>query len=384
MRIVLAGGGTGGHLMPGVAMAQRIKREDPEAHVLFIAGDREMEIRTLNRYGLEARHTTARPLTMNPATWPAFVSGGLKVLRQSYRTIAEFGPDVALGLGGNASFFPLIAARLQRIPIVLLEQNVIPGKVTRRLAPFAEEVACQWPESIRHFGVKVKARITGNPIREEILAATREEAIERLHLDQGKKTLLVTGGSQGAHPLNEMMIACAGKLASRAPELQVIHLSGRSDHEAVGRAYQQAGIGAETAQFLDDVALAYAAADLAISRAGGTTIAELTVHGVPCILVPYPHATDNHQLHNARALAGAGAAMVLEQSQFTPERLVGMICDIINNPGLTKRMHTACTAVGRPDAADEVLRTLHGCACIQVTNDAIEALRPEQPVKEHT
>ena len=120
MRIVMAGGGTGGHLMPGVAMAQRIKREDPEAHVLFIAGDREMEIRTLNRYGLEAIHMTARPLSMNPVTWPAFVIGAVKTLRQSYRTITEFGPDAAVGLGGNASFFPLVAARLQRIPIVLL------------------------------------------------------------------------------------------------------------------------------------------------------------------------------------------------------------------------------------------------------------------------
>ncbi|NQT20736.1 MAG: hypothetical protein HQ592_13595 [Planctomycetes bacterium] len=231
--------------------------------------------------------------------------------------------------------------------------------------------------------MNVKARITGNPIRREVLAGTRKEAIEKLHLDHEKNTLLVTGGSQGAHALNQMMISSAAGLAAQAPGLQVIHLCGRRDHEAVAAAYQQAGIRAETMQFLDDMAIAYAAADLALSRAGGTTIAELAARAVPAILVPYPYAADDHQLHNARALANVGAAMVLEHSEFTPERLVGMICNVINNPQLRKRMQTAGTAVGRPNAADEVLRTLHSCACTQVTSDAVEALRPEHTVKEH-
>jgi len=384
MRIIIAGGGTGGHLMPGIALAQKITQEDLESRVLFLASDREADIRTLSRYGIEAMHLAARPAGRNPAAWPALIIGGLKLIRQCHRIIGDFAPDAAVGLGGYASFFPMVAACLQRVPLVLLEQNVIPGKATRRLAPFAAEVACQWQETVRHFGVKVRTQAAGNPIREEILAGGHEEAIEQLHLAPGVKTLLVAGGSQGAHAINRMMIACAADLAARAPGLQIVHLTGHRDRETVADAYEQAGLRAEAVAFLDDMSLAYRAADFALSRAGGTTIAELAACGIPSILVPYPHAANAHQAHNARCLAEAGAAVVLQQDDFTPERLVGIICKFLTDEKLRTRMRTACFALGRPNAADTIYEMLGNYAQTQTSNNAAQAMSPQPAAKENT
>jgi len=384
MRIILAGGGTGGHLMPGIALAQRIRAEDDGAAVLFLCSDRESDKLTLTRYGFDAHPLPSKPLSLDPTGWPAFAWGNAQSFIRVYRTISRFAPDVAVGLGGFASFFPIAAARLRHVPIVLLEQNVVPGKATRRLAGLACEVVCQWAETVRYLGVNTKARWLGNPVRDEILEGTREKALQRLHLDQDKKTLLVLGGSQGSHAVNTMMIQCARQLADRADELQVVHLSGYDDREAVAEAYKQAGITAETVAFLDDMSVAYRAADFALSRAGGTTIAELTACGIPAILVPYPHATDQHQLRNAQSLAEAGAAVVLQEEDFSPDRLVGMINTFLDNPVLTRRMRTASLAQGKPDAARSILDMVRKYASPRISNDVAATLAGEAIAKRHT
>ena len=384
MRVILGGGGTGGHLMPGIALAREILAEDDSSSVLFLCSDRESDVLTLKRYGFAANPLPSKPPSRNPLAWPSLAWGSLTTFCSVYRIISAFKPDVAVGLGGFASFFPVVASRLQGVPIVLLEQNVVPGKATRRLAGIAREVVCQWAETVRYFGVKTKASVLGNPVRDEILAGTRDTALERLHLDAAKKTLLVTGGSQGAHAVNTMMIESAPELAARAGELQVVHLSGHSDREAVADAYKQAGIQAETIAYLDDMSSAYRVADFAVSRAGGTTIAEFAACGIPAILVPYPYAADQHQLRNAQSLAEAGAAVVLQQEDFSPGRLAGMIGTFLDNQVLTRRMRTAALAQARPGAARSVLGVIRGYAGALESIDSAQALTPQTIAKRHT
>jgi len=379
MKIILTGGGTGGHTTPGIALAQRIEQEGSQA--LFLVSTREVDVHLMQRYGFKAVHLATTSFTRNPATWPQFLVDGVKVFQRARRAIDDFGPDAVVGLGGYVSFFPLLAARLRRLPIVLLEQNVIPGKVTRRMAPLAAEVCCQWQETMRFLSVKVHARVTGNPVRTEVLAATRDAAFEQMQLDPGNKTLLVLGGSQAAHALNAMMIRSAAELAREAPGLQVIHLAGKADCDQVSAAYRQAGVTARVFDFLDDVT-AYRAADVALSRAGGSTIAELTACGIPLILVPYPFATDDHQRCNARSLAESGAAVVLEQSAFTPPILVGIIRKFLDDAGLAKRMHQASLDRGRPGAAADIVAKLRTFVRPNATNITVHDLRPEPVGKE--
>ncbi|HUS57274.1 MAG TPA: undecaprenyldiphospho-muramoylpentapeptide beta-N-acetylglucosaminyltransferase [Planctomycetota bacterium] len=381
MKIILAGGGTGGHTIPGIALAQRIEN-DGGSKAMFITSSREVDVHLMRRYGFRALHLAIQPFGANPMTWPRGLADGLLALRQANRAIEDFGPDAIVGLGGYVSFFPILAAKLRRLPIVLLEQNVIPGKATRWLAPFAQEIACQWQETMRHLSVKVRARVTGNPVRAEVLAGTREVAARKLGLDPEKKTLLVLGGSQGSHALNEMMIASAAGIAHLAPGLQVVHLSNKADHERVEQAYKNAGIKAAVFTFLDEMDLAYSASDVALSRAGGTTIAEMAACGIPSILVPYPFAADDHQRHNAQALADAGAAVVLEQDAFCVDLLAGLICKFLDDEGLARRMHQASLDKARPDAANAIIEKLRSFVRTKPTAINLPALDPEPVGKE--
>jgi len=230
----------------------------------------------------------------------------------------------------------------------------------------------------------VRARVTGNPVRSEILAGSREDAAGHLGLDPDAKTLLVLGGSQGSHALNEMMIVSATAIAGLAPGLQVVHLANKADQERVEQAYKSAGIKAAVFAFLDDMSLAYRMADFALSRAGGTSIAEMTLCGIPSILVPFPHAANDHQRLNAQALADTGAAVLLEQDAFSVDLLAGIICKFLDDEGLAKRMHQACLDKARPDAADTIIATLRSLVASRKAPLPLPALDPEPAGKEQS
>ena len=380
MKVLFAGGGTGGHTIPGIALAQRVQQDGSQ--VLFLASNREVDSHLLERCKLNAAYLAVQPPSMNPATWPRLLVDSLKGYRQAARIIDDFAPDAVVGLGGYVSFLPVLAARMRRMPTLLLEQNVIPGKVTRRLAPLANEVCCQWQETMRYFGVNVHARVTGNPVRAEIMSGSRDDAMQQLGLDPAKKTLLVVGGSQAAHALNVMMIQSADDLARELPAVQVIHLAGQADRDIAAAAYQRAGVGAFVAPFLDEMHLAYRAADLVIGRAGGTTIAELTACGIPAILVPLPHAADDHQRYNARSLAESGAAVVLEQADFSPRILVGLVRKFFDDDGLARRMHLASLDRGRPGAAADIVAKLKTFVKPNATPVSACGLNPSGPAPE--
>lgn len=356
MRIAFAGGGTGGHLFPGLSLAEELHRRDPAgrradgtARFLFLCTQRDASYGALDEPWLDV------------AVLPADHRGGLPKRLASlvpaasgaWRALRRFRPDVVVGLGGYGSLAPVFCARLLGIPTVLLEQNVVPGRANRLLARLADEMDCQWEESAQFVRCRDKVRVTGNPIRDRIERRDRAAAAAELGLDATTPTLLVMGGSQGATPLNNLMVDALPHLGEGGA-FQVIHLAGGTDAERVAAAYGEQGLRACVRDFLADMALAYSACDLVFSRAGGTSIAEFTALGIPAVLVPLPHAVDNHQHLNARVLEYHGAAVLLEQKTLTAERLAQELRALLGNRPRLAYMAAQSRELGVPRAASVV------------------------------
>jgi len=347
MKIVLAGGGTGGHLFPGLALAEELRRRDGASRVLLFCTSRDEAYGGLDALGIEAEVLPAthrgslprRLAALGPAAWRAM------------RSLARFRPHVVVGLGGYGSVAPVLCAALRRIPCLLLEQNVVPGRTNRLLSHVADEVACQWEESAVHFPRRDKVRATGNPLRSSIARRARAEVAAELGLDPAVPTLAIMGGSQSARALNDLAVGALPFLAGRGARLQFIHMAGEADCERVRAAYEQHGMRAKVFGFLQDVALAYSVCDLALFRAGATSIAELTALGIPSILVPYPYARDDHQRANARVLENHGAALLLEQAELSPERLADEVAALLASPARLAFMSRQSRRQGVPNAA---------------------------------
>ncbi|MFN8544757.1 MAG: undecaprenyldiphospho-muramoylpentapeptide beta-N-acetylglucosaminyltransferase [Candidatus Binatia bacterium] len=343
--VVIAGGGTGGHLFPGLALADE----------LAARGWRVVWVGTVA--GIEARvvPTTPYPLHLVPGRQ---VRGGgvaralfgvlalLDGARRACGLLRSLAPQLVVGVGGYASAATVVAARLARLPTVLLEQNAIPGATNRVLGRLAGRV-CVGFEAAAAFFPAGRVLHTGNPVRRDILAAAHRSP----HARPG---LLVFGGSQGAHRLNEVSVEAVRLLGGRAAGIDVVHQTGSADREAVAAGYAAIGVPARVDAFIDDMATAYAAADLAVSRAGAMSCAELTAVGLPAILVPYPFAADDHQRANAEALRRAGAAEVILDRELTGERLAGAVRGLLGDPAALARAARAALALGRPDAAARV------------------------------
>jgi UDP-N-acetylglucosamine--N-acetylmuramyl-(pentapeptide) pyrophosphoryl-undecaprenol N-acetylglucosamine transferase len=332
MRIAFAGGVTGGHIAPGVALAEKVLESSPGSDVLFAGVDNRVERRMIVRRGL-------RLVGVSDRRGKAGVPGALV---RSCRLFRSFRPDAVVGLGGVASAGPLSAGLLMRTPLVLMEQNVIPGRTNRWLARWARRICCQWPEAARRLGPAAVA--TGSPVRSEIHAArNRDKADARaeLGLAPGRTTLLVLGGSQGAHAINGFLMGAAARLAKR---VQVVHAAGPADRPAVAQAYGAAGMKASVAGFFDEMDTAYAAADLAVSRAGALSIAELACAGVPAVLVPYPSARDDHQRANARAAAEQGWAVMADEPLLDPGGLASRVEGLLEADGRLDEMRDKATA----------------------------------------
>lgn len=358
MRLALAGGGTGGHLFPGLAVAEEMRRRHPDAAILLMCTERDEVYEATRQAGIErvaipCIHTGSLPrrlLALVPAFWRA------------WRCLGRFRPDVVAGLGGYGSIAPVLCARLRGIPAILLEQNVIPGRANRVLSRFANEVAAQWEESVPHFRRRERVRVTGNPVRGTVARRDRAACAAALGLDPALPTLLVMGGSQGAHPLNKLMAEAVPIMARSGARVQVIHLAGSADAERLRATYEQYAMPARVFAFLADMSLAYSACDLAFSRAGGTSLAELTALGIPAILVPYPHAMDNHQHHNATAIERHGAAVVLEQASLSPHRLAHYVAGLLSDPERLAEMGRQSSRAGVPQAAALVADRLEALA----------------------
>jgi UDP-N-acetylglucosamine--N-acetylmuramyl-(pentapeptide) pyrophosphoryl-undecaprenol N-acetylglucosamine transferase len=346
LRVVIAGGGTGGHLFPGVAVAHELRRRVPDAVVTFAGTAHGIEARAVPREGFEL--DTIRSLGLKGKSVRALVKGlGMLPLSawDASRLVARRRPHLVLGVGGYSSGPVVGMAWLRGVPTMLHEQNAQPGLTNRLLARFARAVAVTFEASQAVFGSK--AFVSGNPVRPQFLQAGDHPA--------GARKVLIFGGSQGAHAINVAMVEAAPRLARAQPPLFITHQTGRADLEFVREGYRRAGLEGRVEPFIEDMAAEMKAAGLVVSRAGSTTLAEIAAVGRAAVLVPLPTATDDHQRRNAAALVGAGAADMLEQRDLTGATLAERIVALIDDPPRRQAMAAAVRALARPHAAAAIV-----------------------------
>jgi UDP-N-acetylglucosamine--N-acetylmuramyl-(pentapeptide) pyrophosphoryl-undecaprenol N-acetylglucosamine transferase len=353
MRLLIAGGGTGGHLYPGLALAEEVKTRHPRNDVLFVGSPRGIEVRAVPKAGFPLELIDVGPIKRQGFKGTLKGMFGLpRSLWQSMRILRRFDPDVVFGVGGYASGPVVMAAFLMGIPRAIQEQNALPGFTNKSLGRFAQAIFIAFDEA-RPFFPPARTHLIGNPIRRAFLENyLHDKAPEE------RFSLLVTGGSQGAHVLNLRVVEALELLAPElGPKLRVQHQTGTRDLDEIAARYAKlapSGLIAEASAFIDDMAHAYALADLLVCRAGATTIAELTVCKKPAILVPFPFAADDHQTVNARALGKSGAAVLLPEKDLTAQTLAAEIRALASDRERLKKMSRQSALLGRPEAAREI------------------------------
>lgn len=356
MRVMITGGGTGGHVYPGLTVAQTIMDKHPQTEVLFVGSEHGLEADVIPRegYRLETIPLVGLPRKLSLKVFFALWLAG-KGFIEAGRIIRRFKPDVVIGTGGYVCGPVVLAAALARIPTAIQEQNAFPGLTNRLLGRVVSRVFIAYEEASRHFS-RTKVMLTGNPIRSNVMKAVRAEGAARLGLDPHLETLLVVGASQGARSINEALLTALPSLL-RMQRLQILHITGKRNYEAVREAMIHLNLPhamaarVHTVPYLYDMPDAYGVADLVVSRAGAISLAEMTARGLPMVLVPFPYAAADHQTFNAHALEKRGAAKVIDDRALTGERLLAEVMPLLREPGTLARMGKASLACGRPDAA---------------------------------
>ncbi len=357
--IVIAGGGTGGHVYPGVAIVEEVLRRNPSARVVFIGTTRGLEVKILGQLGYPLETITVSRLK-GGGLWSK-IKGLFRLpvgMFQSWRILRRYKPNVVVGVGGYASGPALLAAWMTFRKTAIQEQNATPGLTNRWLGKIAKRIFVGFEKAGSHFDDK-KVVVSGNPIRAAI--AERLSDVERVS-DGMHLRVLVFGGSQGATFLNEHVPDLLTRLMVRGLSLSVLHQTGPNEVEATVERYTIIGNKANVVPFIDNMAYAYAHADIAICRSGALTIAELTAVGLPSVLVPFPHAADNHQEANARVLEMAGAAILCTQSDWSRDGLVDVLFDIAKDRTKLVAMGEAARSLAKVDAAQVIVDGLEGIA----------------------
>ena len=345
--VMFAGGGTGGHLTPGIAVSEELGRRDPSIDCIFVGSDRPIEREIITSAGFT--HVALPVQTLNAAVRNPFrfAIRSYRGLRELRRVSRHYDPAVVVGLGGFASGLPIWFSRSQGIPTVLLEQNIVAGRMTRLLAKNADAVCTSFPETDFKTAKPKRVIWTGNPIRADIAALHSDHARSK------RQTLLILGGSQGATAVNDCVVSMLPHLKSQLTSWEIVHQTGVWDEDRVRIRYEELGISATVAAFYSDLSPYYANAGLAITRAGATTLSELACAGVPSILVPYPTAKDDHQRKNARFFADAGAAEVCEQAA-DPKEWIELTQRLLCDSSVRAKMRQAMKALAKPNAASLV------------------------------
>lgn len=357
MKIVIAAGGTGGHLYPAVALAREFVRQDREAQALFVGTVRGIEGKVLPREEFPLRMIAAEPV-MGRGLGRAFLAllSLPLAVKQSVAILREWRADLVIGVGGYSSPPVILAAWLLRIRRVLLEPNAYPGMANKAVGPLADLVFLSYEAAAGAFA-PAKVRITGMPVRRAFFEGAAEDRRQKaIGHPPSVSCLLVFGGSQGAHAINQAMVEALPQLRSMKNRPAIVHQTGEADCETVRAAYAAAGVEAEVVPFLYDMPTALRAADLVVSRAGAITLAELSACGKPAILVPLPTAIYGHQEKNALAMEQAGAAVLLRQSELTGASLADRIMTLLSDVGRLHTMGERSAALGRADASDTIVR----------------------------
>jgi UDP-N-acetylglucosamine--N-acetylmuramyl-(pentapeptide) pyrophosphoryl-undecaprenol N-acetylglucosamine transferase len=349
LNVAIAGGGTGGHLFPGIAVAEAFRMKDPQNEILFVGVGNPFEKAALERAGYPQRTVSIEGIK-GRGLW-AKARAGLKIpvaLFQAAGILSEMRADLVVGVGGYAAGPVAMAAWLKRIPVVICEQNTVPGITNRLLFPVARRIYLSF-EATRGRIDPEKKRVSGNPVRQSFIEGGDVEIGEKKGF-----TVLVVGGSQGAHAINTAFVAALAHLREKE-SIRIVHQTGAADQEQVARAYADAGIDAEVKAFFHDMASRYRRADLVVCRAGATTVAELTALGKAALFVPYPYAADNHQEFNARALVDEGAAQMVLERDLSGAELAGRLNRFAENPAMLADMAARSKMLGRPEAAEFIV-----------------------------
>lgn len=349
MTLVITGGGTGGHLFPGVAVAQALMARVPGSRVVFIGTGRQVDQQAMDHYGFASRAVPCGALKGGGLAAKLRTLAGLPFsLLKAWQVLKSIRPALVLGVGGYVTGPVVVAARLLGVATAIHEQNSIPGLANRRLGTMVDRVFLSILGSEAYFPAG-RSILSGNPLRREILDLAQEP------IQDDGTTLLVLGGSQGAHRLNTLLPEAIRSMDSLGPGFTVIHQTGRQDEESVRQAYQGLPLKAEVSAFITDMAAVYRRASLVVSRAGATTLAEVTAVGKPSLLVPYPFAADDHQRHNAEALVAGGAARMLLEQDLTAEALGRAIGDLMRDAARRRAMGQAARGLARPEAVETIV-----------------------------
>ena len=358
LSVLIAGGGTGGHLYPGIAVARELLARAPDTQVAFVGTAAGIEARVIPREGFAL--DLIRAAGLKGKSTQAFLRG-MTLLplggRDAWGVITRRRPSVVVGVGGYSSGPVVLLAALRGVPTMLMEQNVVPGLTNRLLAPVVSAAAVTYEESVRFFGSK--AFVSGNPVRPEFIdrrdtpvsSDPRERRVAQESSPGGTVRILVFGGSQGAHAINVAMVEAAARLAGATPRVQVTHQTGERDLEMVRDGYRRAGLEARVEPFLYEMNHEMRAADLVVCRAGATTLAELAASGKASILVPFPAATDDHQRRNAAALVKQGAALMVVERELSGDRVAAEILGLARDAARRDQIGEAVRRMARPDAA---------------------------------
>ncbi len=351
VHIVFSGGGTGGHLFPGLAVAERLSAAIPRVRITFCGSDKPFERKHVAEAGFDFMALPARPLPRCAREAVSFMVENWASYLSARRFLKEQSVAAVVGLGGYASVPMARAAARHRVPLVLLEQNAMPGKATRWLSSRASLICTAFEETGAHLRCQCPVRVTGNPVRSALTLSQFPR-----HTGPARQ-VLVLGGSGGARSLNENVPRALYKVRDQMTDWSIVHQSGDAGLEATRTLYAKLGLAATVLPFVADMPAALAATDLAVCRSGGTTLAELAVAGVPALLLPYPHATDDHQTANAQVFAAGGGCITIDAREL-PGRLddhfAEMLCFLLANDRLRERMSAAMRKLARPNAADEV------------------------------
>jgi UDP-N-acetylglucosamine--N-acetylmuramyl-(pentapeptide) pyrophosphoryl-undecaprenol N-acetylglucosamine transferase len=354
LRVVIAGGGTGGHLLPGIALAEEMRRRWP-VEILFVGTKKGVEARLLPKLGWPLHFVWIRGLRRSLS--PDLLLFPIRLVVSMFQCAGlyrKFKPDAVIGTGGYVSGPALISALIMGIPTVIQEQNSYPGLVNRVLARYVRQVHVSFPNSMEFFRRKDNLFLSGNPVRVTASRASVAAARESFGLHAERPTLLVFGGSQGARAINRVLLRALPSLLETT-DLQILWATGRYDEAEIQSATQRWRERIAVLPFIDRMPDAYRAADIVVARAGATTISEITFWGLPSILIPYPYATAGHQEQNARALAEAGAAWMILEKELTAERLVEAVRTLLSSSDRMLKMSQAARKLARPDAARTIV-----------------------------
>ena len=350
MRLIVTGGGTGGHLFPALAVAGGVRRQIIGSEVLFIGTGRQIDARALADCDFSRKvinFSGIKGLGMSGLLHAA--SRFPQALIQSLLIIRKFKPELVFGVGGYVTGPVLLAAKILRVPICIHEQNSVPGLANRLAGRLADAICISLPCNPPF--AKKKTVLTGNPVRKEILAAaSRQKKVSDVFV-----TLLALGGSQGARRVNALFLEAVKILKAEGAKIRIIHQTGVNDEEAMRKGYEEIGVRAEVAAFFVDMADLYTRADLVVSRAGATTLAELAVMGLPAVLIPFPYAADDHQTTNAGYYVKGGGARMLRERKLSGRKLAEGIDAILQDRPRLRKMAAAMRSMGRPEATDRIL-----------------------------